>query len=241
MNHYPSPWHPENEVERLLCSLAGVVSARVVANPLGRLEEIHILASPMLSAKQIVRNVQSALSAGLGIIVDRRIVSVAQIRRDALEPFEAGPAAPAEESGNDAAAPAPAPEPLARHDRVVFLGWEAEGGSRASTECTVRLLRDDDVVTGRGAGAGSAAGRVQAGARAAFDALTAALDEDALTLEGATVVETHGKRFVLVAARAATGRDAPSLTGVAPLGRSPEEAAVLASLQAANRWIGLDA
>src|SRR3970040_2451886 len=84
-----TPWQPDNEVERLLCSLAGVVSARVVANPLGRLEEIHILASPHLSAKQIVRNVQSALSAGLGIVADRRIISVAQIRRDALEPLEA--------------------------------------------------------------------------------------------------------------------------------------------------------
>lgn len=238
MNHYPSPWHPENEVERLLCSLAGVVSARVVANPLGRLEEIHILASPMLSAKQIVRNVQSALSAGLGIVADRRIISVAQIRRDALEPFEAGLAEPVDEAD---AVEAPAPDAPARRPRLVFLGHDAAGGTQASAECSVRLLRDGDVVTGAGAGAGSATGRVQAGARAAFAALAAALDEESLTLEGATVVETHGKRFVLVAARAVAGRDAPPLTGVAPLGRSPEEAAVLASLQAANRWIGLDA
>jgi hypothetical protein len=80
-----SPWHPDNEVERLLCSLAGVVSARVVANPLGKLEEVHILASPQLNPKQIVRNVGSALSAGLGIVVDHRIVSVAQIRHDAAD------------------------------------------------------------------------------------------------------------------------------------------------------------
>ena len=239
MNHYPSPWHPENEVERLLCSLAGVVSARVVANPLGRLEEIHILASPMLSAKQIVRNVQSALSAGLGIVVDRRIISVAQIRRDAIEPFEAGPAEPVEEAVEVPTGPAPGPP--VRRARLVFLGWDADGGSRGASECTVRLRSDDAVVTGRGEGAGSPAGRVDAGARAAFDALAAALDEDALTLEGTTVVETHGRRFVLVAARDTGGRDAPALTGVAPLGRSPEEAAVLASLQAANRWIGLDA
>jgi hypothetical protein len=241
MNHYPSPWHPENEVERLLCSLAGVVSARVVANPLGRLEEIHILASPMLSAKQIVRNVQSALSAGLGIVADRRIISVAQIRRDALEPFEAGLAEPVEEAGEAAPTTPPGSDAPARRPRLVFLGYDATGGTLASADCAVRLLHDGDVVTGSGAGAGSPAGRVQAGARAAFAALAAALDEDALTLEGATVVETHGKRFVLVAARSVAGRDAPPLTGVAPLGRSPEEAAVLASLQAANRWIGLDA
>jgi hypothetical protein len=182
--------------------------------------------------------VQSALSAGLGVVADRRIISVAQIRRDALEPFEAGLAEPADESEVPAE---PAARPAARNARFIFLGYEVTGGSRSSTECTVRLLRDGDVIAGRGAGAESPAGRVQAGARATFDALTSALAEDALTLEGATVVETHGKRFVLVAARAVAGRDTPSLTGVAPLGRSPEEAAVLASLQAANRWIGLDA
>lgn len=238
MNHYPSPWHPGNEVERLLCSLAGVVSARVVANPLGRLEEIHILASPLLSAKQIVRNVQSALSAGLGIVADRRIISVAQIRRDALEPLEAELAEEAEEAES---AMRPAVAEPARPPRLVFLGWDARGGTRSSTECTVRLRREADVVLGRGAGAESAAGRVQAGARAAFAAMAAAVDGASLALDGATVVETHGKRFVLVAAHAVAGRAAQALTGVAPLGRSPEEAAVLASLQAANRWIGLDA
>lgn len=238
MSHYPSPWHPENEVERLLCSLAGVVSARVVANPLGRLEEIHILASPLLAAKQIVRNVQSALSAGLGIVVDRRIISVAQIRRDALEPFEAESAEYAEESDPAASTPARA---AAERSRLVFLGYEATGGTRASTECTVKLRRDADVVAGSGAGAETLDGRVQAGARAAFAALSAALQGDRLALEGASVVETHGRRFVLVAARAVAGRHAQALTGVAPLGRSPEEASVLASLQAANRWIGLDA
>lgn len=241
MNHYPSPWHPENEVERLLCSLAGVVSARVVANPLGRLEEIHVLASPVLSAKQIVRNVQSALSAGLGIVADRRIISVAQIRRDALEPLEAELAEYAEyaEALEPAARAVPSVKPP--RPRLVFVGYNASGGTRTSTECTVRLRRERDVVTGSGAGAESAAGRVQAGARAAFSAMSAALDADGLALEGASIVETHGKRFVLVAARAVAGRDAQSLTGVAPLARSPEEAAILASLQAANRWIGLDA
>lgn len=236
MNHYPSPWHPENEVERLLCSLAGVVSARVVANPLGRLEEIHILASPMLSAKQIVRNVQSALSAGLGIVVDRRIVSVAQIRRDAIDPLEAELAGYADELEAESPAPAPAPP-----SRLAFLGYDAKGGTRTTSQCSVRMRLGENEVVGQGTGAETAAGRVMAGARAAFAAISAALDLDGLALEGASVVETHGKRFVLVAARAVSGRDAQSLTGVAPLGRSPEEAAVLASLQAANRWIGLDA
>lgn len=236
-NH--SPWHPENEVERLLCSLAGVVSARVVANPLGRLEEIHILASPLLGPKQVVRNVQSALSAGLGIVVDRRIISVAQIRKGALEPVEALDEVESMSDVEDAeAAPAPSGDGPAR---LVFMGWDARNRSHTDSECRVRVRRDDDEFAGAGAGAANILGRAQAGARAVFSAVAAALDEDTVALESASVVETHGRSFVLVSARAAAGREAFQLTGVARLDRSPEEAAILASLQATNRWIALGA
>src|SRR5687768_4890687 len=54
--------HPDADVEQLLSGLAGVISARVVSNANGRLDEIHVLASDRLHPKQIVRNVESALS-----------------------------------------------------------------------------------------------------------------------------------------------------------------------------------
>ncbi len=235
-----SPWHPENEVERLLCSLAGVVSARVVANPLGRLDEIHILASPLFSPKQIVRNVESALSAGLGIVIDRRIVSVAQIRRDALEPTITGleeataeaEAMPA--SVSEAAAPLGAPS----SPRLVFVGYDAAGRTNEEAECRVTIRREGSEFTGLGTGAGTTSGRALAGARAAFAALSSAQFGERLGLESATTVESNGRQFVLVAARALEGRVAVPLTGVARLTRSPEEAAILAALQATNRWTG---
>lgn len=231
-----SPWHPENEVERLLCSLAGVVSARVVANPLGRLDEIHILASPLFGPKQIVRNVESALAAGLGIVIDRRIISVAQIRRDALEPVApfiseaAEPGAP-----RPVLEPRPAPPPSAR---LVFVRYDARSRTNAETECRVTMRRDATEFTGEGIGAGTTPGRALAGARAAFAAIASAVADRELGLEAATTVESNGRAFVLIAARALEGREAVPLTGVAPLDRSPEEAAILASLQATNRLTG---
>jgi hypothetical protein len=231
-----SPWHPENEVERLLCSLAGVVSARVVANPFGRLDEIHILATPLLNPKQIVRNVESALAAGLGIIIDRRIVSVAQIRRDALEPLPAdtdGEAAAARAATEAPAAESPATAP---EQRIVFVGWNARSQPSAQTECHVTVRRNGTEYTGRGTGASSAHGRALAGARALFAALAEARGQQDLVLEDAKVVESQGKNFVLVAARVLKGRVARPLTGVAPLANSPEEAGILAALQATNRW-----
>jgi hypothetical protein len=56
-------------------------------------------------------------------------------------------------------------------------------------------------------------------------------------LENAALIEAHGRTFVLVAAQSVQGRRTESLTGVAVLQRSPEEAAILASLQAVNRFL----
>jgi hypothetical protein len=224
-----SPWHPENEVERLLCSLAGVVSARVVANPLGRLDEIHILASPLFSPKQIVRNVESALSAGLGIVIDRRIVSVAQIRRDALEPVTT---AEGEEETVDIS-PTQGVTP-----RFVFVSYDTENQTNAEARCNVTIRRDGRRYSGTGAGPSTPQGRALAGARAVFEALGSALDNELLGLESASVVEANGRTFVLIAARVLEGRDAVPLTGVAPLEHSPEEAAIFAALQATNRYTG---
>lgn len=227
-----SPWHPENEVERLLCSLAGVVSARVVANPMGRLDEIHILASPLFGPKQIVRNVESALSAGLGIVIDRRIVSVAQIRRDALEPTR--PILAEFQEAETIVVP-PRAEP---GTRLVFVRYDAHSRTNAETECRVTMRRDDAEYVGEGVGAGTTPGRALAGARAAFAAIASAFEHQELGLESATTVEANGRPYVLVAARAVEGRATVPLTGVAPVERSPEEAAILATLQATNRWTG---
>jgi hypothetical protein len=237
----PTPWHPENEVERLICSLAGVFSARVVANPMGRLDEIHVLASPMLNPKQVVRNVESALSAGLGIVVDRRIVSVAQIRRDALEPYEADETAATEPNAAPAVAAPPAVQTPAAPEpppRLVYVGYDARHDAHAETHCRVTIRRDRETFSGSGSGASTPQGRALAGARAVFAALSAAQPGGDLGLEGATVIDAHGASFVLVAAHVLSGRSTQELTGVAPVRRSPEEAAILAALQATNRWTG---
>jgi hypothetical protein len=184
-----------------------------------------------------VRNVQSALSAGLGIVVDRRIISVAQIRQDALEPLESL-------DHNDEVAIAlaeAADSPQRGSPRLLFVGYEAHNRAHTDAECRVRVRRDEDEFSGSGSGAGTLLGRVQAGARAVFAAVAAALEREVVALENASLVETHGRTFALVSARALVGRDAYQLTGVARLDRSPEEAGILASLQATNRWIALGA
>src|SRR6266498_1643952 len=82
----PDPWGVRR-AENLLTSLEGVLSARVVTTPLGEVSEVHILAQAGLAPKQLVRNIESALLAQLGLKVDHRKISIAQTAE--VRPIEA--------------------------------------------------------------------------------------------------------------------------------------------------------
>ncbi|HEX6307037.1 MAG TPA: hypothetical protein VFZ69_02550 [Longimicrobiales bacterium] len=234
-----SPIWPASEIEGLIAALRGVLAARVSLGSEGDLEEVHVLASEELHPKQIVRNVESALSAGLGITVDRRRISVAQVRADDPEAFLAPDAhvpqvpqmeGPVRDSARD--------ENIA--GRFVFVGYDARTRPDLEAACRVTIRRGNEAISGSGTGPSTPLGRAQAAARAIFSALSVARDDERLGLEGVTLVESHGRPYVLVAASASIGRREHPLTGAAALHRSPEEAAILAALQATNRWSGID-
>jgi hypothetical protein len=73
----PDPWGVKR-AENLIASLTGILSARVVVTPLGEVSEIHVLTTSDQQAKQVVRNIESALMAQLGLKIDHRKISVAQ-------------------------------------------------------------------------------------------------------------------------------------------------------------------
>jgi hypothetical protein len=235
-----SPMYPESEIEGLIAALRGVLAARVTLGAHGDIEEIHVLAAEQLHPKQIVRNIESALSAGLGIAVDRRLISVAQVRADDADAYVPGDALPLQvpqSSTQDAAVSARDANIAVRY---VFVGYDARTQPDLEAACRVTIRRGDEVISGSGSGPSTQLGRAQAAARAVFSAISAARQDQSLGLEGVTLVESHGRGFVLVAASATSGRDALPLTGAASLHRSPEEAAILASLQATNRWSAID-
>lgn len=219
------------EAEQLLNSLTGIVSAHVVADNDGKIVEIHILSTPEIQAKRVVRNVESALTAGLGIHIDRRIVSVAQIEDGSIAATES--IAPILEREVDAG---PRHEPQHRRHRFEFVRYSARREIARESTCEVVLRSDESEFSGIGFGSDTLQGRAQAAARAVFDALANARGDHELALEHATIVEAQGYSFVLVAGRALLGRDAIALAGAARLVRSPEEAAILAALHATNRW-----
>src|SRR3954452_6450097 len=73
------------EVEREICRLPDVAISRLVAEPSGRVSEVHIVAHAGKHPKQIARDVQSIALASFGLELDRRIISVVQLGGDVLD------------------------------------------------------------------------------------------------------------------------------------------------------------
>ena len=213
------PWGVRR-AENLLTSLQGVLSARIVVSPMGEVEEVHILTQGGTPAKQVVRNVESALLAHLGLRVDHRKISVAQTAE--VRPIEALDQHAVREA--------------ARRREVLFGGLEFQGGTGTRLTLSVRLRVEDEELFGSAEAVDNARARMLAAARAAVAALEGVVPEGTLEVEGVQVVEAFGRKYVMAGVLVAETRASALLTGTCELADSPERAAVLAVLDATNRW-----
>lgn len=216
----PDPWGVRR-AENLLTSLEGVLSARVVTTPLGEVSEVHVLAQAGLPPKQLVRNVESALLAHLGLRVDHRKISIAQTAEvKPLETLERG--AVREQS-------------LMRS--VLFESVQVVPGrrpGRSVVQVTLSCLGAQETAEEEGPDSGR--GRVDAAARAAVAVLDRWVSRGSLVLEAVKPIEVNERAIVLATVQAVNGRESLVLTGTAESRGNPERAAVLAVLAATNRW-----
>lgn len=206
--------------EELISSLAGVLSVRIVADRAGGVEEIHVLTTAEVQAKQVVRNVESALMARLGMKVDHRKISVAQTAE--VKPL----AALEREAVADAAS----------RRLVVFGDLVIESPRPRRVAIRVILKHAGVELEGAEEGVDDARNRVQMAARAAVRALERDLEEAGVVLEGVRVVDAFDRKIVLAAVHGVGGRNSQLLLGSCEVKESPEQAAVLAVLDATNRW-----
>jgi hypothetical protein len=229
---------PIQRAEELLATLPGVISVRVVAGPTGSVEEIHLLTSEEVAPKQTVRNVESALMAHLGMRVSHKKISVATTS----EPERArGREAPEVEVG------APEKEtPVPRVTAVTDAKWrrvlyfediEVRRSRVKGVTCRVTLKKGDESFVGEADGGESDRTRVELAARATLRAIAQSGETRPVTLEGCQVVQAFEREFVFVGTRARFGRESVLLTGTAEVRESRETAAVLAVLDATNRWV----
>ena len=216
----PDPWGVRR-AENLLTSLEGILSARVVTTPLGEVSEVHILAQAGLAPKQLVRNIESALLAQLGLKVDHRRISIAQTAD--VKPIEA----------------------LERdtvRDKVLQRGVLYESVSVAPGKrphrlsITVTLSFRGATETAEEEISDTPRSRVEGAAKAAVTVIDRLLSDFSVALEGAKIVEAFDRNFAFVGVQGLGGRESLLMTGTAEIKESAERAAVFAVLDATNRW-----
>jgi hypothetical protein len=186
----PDPWGVRR-AENLLTTLEGVLSARVVTTPLGEVSEVHILAQAGLQPKQLVRNIESALLAHLGLKVDHRKISIAQTAE--VKPIET-----LEKS---------AVRERAMQRGVLFEDLSVRGGQRPlRIVVSVTLSVGSQREVGEEEAADTPRGRVEGAARATGAALERFLEHHSLTIESVQVVEAIERSVVFVAVQGMGGR-----------------------------------
>jgi hypothetical protein len=111
--------------------------------------------------------------------------------------------------------------------------------------CRVALSRDGQDYFGEAEGQESERSRIELAARATLQAIGSALKatpggERSMALEGAKLIDAFDREFVFVSVSARVGREPVVLTGSCEVRESAETSAVLAVLDATNRWVHLD-
>lgn len=132
-----------------------------------------------------------------------------------------------------------APESAMRSGRFLLLrGVQMERGNR-EIHCRVQLSRNEKIFHGEAREMDSPGGRARASARATLAAAEQVGRGVSLGLEGVAMVDLFSRSYVVVSVEAALDREVVLLAGLVTMEptRAIEDAAVLATLRAIDRWI----
>jgi hypothetical protein len=205
------------DVEATIMRLRGVVSARVVTDPSGQITELHVVADQSRHPKQLSRDIESAIFSELGIRVDHRRISIAQVRSPRESPAEV---------------------------RLRFLNIDYSL-DRTSARVRVSVARGEDSFTGVVASpAGPGLDQERLIARATLAAVEEFLrgvslngGGPALELRDFTRAGNDGRHFFAVTVHVAGAGTEQDLIGSALVRDDPWKAAACATLDALNRRI----
>ncbi|MGC8783617.1 MAG: hypothetical protein ACP5RN_04410 [Armatimonadota bacterium] len=197
------------QVEKVIRQLRDVLSARVVVDKNGAIQEIHVLVSSGRSPKQVVRDIESALLASHGIVVDHRKISVAQMEGALLRSMR-------------------------NRLRVADVELTING---TKAEATVHLQRGAETFTGQAAGQGSQSNQLRLIANATVRAVEQACNmPDQIAVEDINPnVTVAGRQIVVAVVNMLSQYGEDVLTGSALIRNDLNRAVVNAVLDALNR------
>lgn len=226
--------------EAVLRELPSVLGAYVSEDMEGHPREIHLLVSDGPDPASLARDIRGLLEERLGIPIDQRVISIAQL---APEPDpELAPESVEGEEWVRAPQSRTAPEPQATppaDSRPVFAGLESTTTSGHVT-VGVRLELHGGESEGFAEAVDTQPGRARAAATATLRSATEApWNEDLnLELDFASIVQALDGEYVLVSVLGMAtrlGRRPLALVGAHPVESDVESAAALATLKAINR------
>ncbi|MCE5314939.1 MAG: hypothetical protein ABFD49_10545 [Armatimonadota bacterium] len=197
-----------SDIESIICRLRDVIAVSVVTDALGDISEVHVLTSSERPPKQVVRDVESAVMARLGIALDHKKISIAQVA-DGSPRFD--------------------------HSRLKFADVSISlNGSR--TEATVRMTKDGIMCSGSASGTGSPSGQMKLIAGATLRAVEdSELTTDSFVLEDVAETLIGGRKAAVVLVNVITNRGEDLLTGCALIKQDVWKGVVNATLDAINR------
>lgn len=206
-------------------------SARIVTDQEGGILEVHVIASTDRSPKQIARDVESMLVAKLGIRIDHRKISVAQVDDEGEAPVEG--AEPAREAGEE-----PGGGELPSGDaRIEFIGVSV-AQSHLRAEARVELAMNDLTTVACATGADSSDSVHRIIAEATIQAVQQFFEDDSVfTVNSVEQVTVGGKPIIVVNVCHLAERQEKMLVGACPVNGDVTRAAALATLDAVNRFL----
>lgn len=139
----------------------------------------------------------------------------------------------------------PVDVPNAGRRALIFEDVEVRRSRSKGVLCRVTLGRGGDDFIGEAEGQETERSRIDLAARATLLAIVEAMKgtpgaERSLALEGSKLIDAFEREFIFVSVTARIGRESVVLTGSCEVRESAETSAVLAVLDATNRWMHLD-
>lgn len=200
----------QKEIQALICKLPDIINCSVVYDEESNIEEIHVLAMIGRNVKQLVRDIQSALSAKFSISVDYKKISIAQINEAEFK------------------------ESRVRIESIAVKNIDN------MIEATVVLSYDDKIFEGKSSKVKSKSNRVKAIAEATLEAIEAYMGlKGVLYLEGMESIKVSDKEVYVSLVGFSQDNIEESYSGSSIISLDENESAVKAVLAAVNRKMNM--
>lgn len=205
------------DIEETLGQVSEIKAARVVASPEGQIQEIHVLALPTKSPKQLVRDIESTIMARFGIPVDHKKISIAQLGSEAVKEK----------------APAEAREPRVCRPRIHAINASVSGIVAAAS---VTLEIDGDMYVGEATAPASQTARERIVAQATLNAVDQyAKGTHSFSLEDVAIVRLGRQDVAVSCVTMISPLGEQSFAGSAVVRQNGKDSIARATLDAINR------